>query len=62
MAPVLVLNAKPLGRLGLISQDVTAPPLTDGVLVVIAEPLVRVIFSGVYPKAFGTWSLMVMLT
>jgi len=54
MAPVELLNAKPLGRLGLISQDVTAPPLTDGVLVVIAEPLVRVIFSGVYPKAFGT--------
>jgi len=46
MAPVELLNAKPLGRLGLISQDVTAPPLTLGVLVVIAVPFVRVMFSG----------------
>ena len=46
MAPVLVLNAKPLGRLGLISQLVTAPPLTLGVLVVIAVPFVRVMLDG----------------
>ena len=54
MAPVELLNAKPLGRLGLMAHEVTAPPPAVGVLVVIAEPLVRVIFSGVYPKAFGT--------
>jgi len=47
MAPVLVLNERPLGRLGLISQLVTVPPLTLGVLVVIAVPFSRVIFSGV---------------
>ena len=47
IAPVLALNAKPLGRLGLISQLVTAPPLTLGVLVVIAVPFSRVMFSGV---------------
>ena len=46
MAPVEVLNAKPLGRLGLISHEVIAPTLTLGVLVVMAVPFVRVMSSG----------------
>jgi len=62
MAPVEVLKERPDGKEGLISQLVMDPPLTLGVFVVIAVPFSRVIFSGVYPKAFGTWSLMVMLT
>ena len=40
-APVDESNAKPAGRDGVIDQDVTAPPLLDGVTVVIAVPLVR---------------------
>ena len=47
MAPVEVLKERPVGSAGLISQLVTAPPLTLGVLVVIAVPFVRVMFSGV---------------
>jgi len=47
MAPVEVLKERPLGKEGLISQLVTAPPLTLGVLVVIAVPFSRVMFSGV---------------
>ena len=46
IAPVEVLNAKPLGRDGLISHDVMVPPLTLGVLVVIVVPFSRVMFSG----------------
>ena len=46
MAPVEVLKERPVGRLGLISQDVTVPPLTLGVLVVIVVPFSRVMFSG----------------
>ena len=46
MAPVEVLNTKPLGRLGLISQEVIVPPLTLGVLVVIVVLFSRVMFSG----------------
>ena len=48
MAPVEVLKESPVGSEGgLISQDVTAPPLTLGVLVVMAVPFSRVMFSGV---------------
>ena len=46
IAPVEVLNAKPLGKLGLMAHEVTVPPLTLGVLVVMAVPFVRVMFSG----------------
>jgi len=40
-APVDESSAKPAGREGLIDQDVTSPPLLDGVTVVIAVPLVK---------------------
>ena len=38
MAPVLALNVIPLGMDGLISHEVTLPPLIAGVMVVIAVP------------------------
>ena len=47
MAPFEVLKERPDGKEGLISQLVTAPPLTLGVFVVIVVPFSRVIFSGV---------------
>jgi len=53
MAPVLELNNKPLGTAGVISQLVTAPPPTLGVLVLMATPLVKVMFSGEYARLFG---------
>ena len=46
MAPVLEPKVKPCGKVGLICQDDTDPPFTLGVLVLIAVPLVRVMFSG----------------
>ena len=42
MAPVEVENTRPAGSDGEIVQPVTAPPLDDGIAVVIAVPLVRV--------------------
>ena len=53
MAPVLALNAIPLGNDGLIAHEVTVPPLTPGVLVVIAAPLSSVMFSGEYTASYG---------
>ena len=47
MLPLVDPKERPLGRLGSISHDVTAPPLTLGVLVVIVVPFSRVMFSGV---------------
>ena len=46
ISPVLELRDKPAGSEGEISQLVAAPPLTLGVLVVIAIPFSRVMFSG----------------
>ena len=45
MAPVLALNAIPNGMDGLMAQLVTVPPLTLGLLVAMAMPLVNVMFS-----------------
>ena len=42
MAPLEVLNVRPLGRDGEIDHELTAPPLAVGVTVLMAEPLVRV--------------------
>lgn len=41
MAPVVELKLKPFGIVGLISQEVTLPPLMAGVVVVIAVPFSR---------------------
>lgn len=38
MAPVLELNARPFGTEGLISHEVAAPPLVEGVVVVMSVP------------------------
>ena len=45
MTPVLELKANPLGTEGLISQLVTAPPLTLGLFWAMAMPWVNVMFS-----------------
>ena len=42
MAPVEESSDSPVGREGETDQEVTGPPLTVGVTVVIAVPLVRV--------------------
>tara|TARA_Y100000591_G_C21255343_1_gene415601 strand:- start:342 stop:518 length:177 start_codon:yes stop_codon:yes gene_type:complete len=42
IAPVEVLKERPAGSDGEIDQDVTVPPLTLGVAVVMAESLVSV--------------------
>ena len=42
MAPVEVLKESPLGRDGEIDQEVTVPPLLDGIEVVMAESFVSV--------------------
>tara|TARA_B100001564_G_scaffold357959_1_gene375432 strand:- start:888 stop:1148 length:261 start_codon:yes stop_codon:yes gene_type:complete len=42
IAPVEVSNERPEGRVGVIDHDKTAPPVDDGVAVVIEVPLVRV--------------------
>ena len=42
IAPVDVSNDRPAGRLGETDHNVTAPPLTDGVAVVIVVPFVNV--------------------
>lgn len=47
IAPVDVEKERPVGKDGDIDQDVTAPPLDDGVIVVIVAPLVSVKELGV---------------
>ena len=42
ISPVDVSKDKPAGRDGDTDQDVTVPPLADGVTAVIAVPLVSV--------------------
>ena len=42
MAPLEVLKERPAGSAGLIDQELTVPPLEDGVTVDMAEPLVSV--------------------
>ena len=43
IAPVLELNVRPREAIdGLISQELTVPPLTAGVVVDIADPLISV--------------------
>jgi len=42
ISPLVVENVRPAGSEGEIDQEVTAPPLTLGVAVVMAVPLVNV--------------------
>jgi len=46
MVPSEVSNDKPAGSVGEMDQEVTAPPLTEGVTEVMAVPLVSVNASG----------------
>ena len=58
--PSVVPHVKPLGRDGLISQDVMAPPLADGRFGVMAVPFSSVMFSGEYEIALGACALTVI--
>ena len=60
MAPVVELKLKPFGIEGLISNEVTLPPLMAGVVVVIAVPFSSVMFSGEYEISLGACSLTVI--
>ena len=62
IAPVDESKDKPAGSDGDTDQEVIVPPLTVGVTVVIAEPLVRVNELGLYAKEDGATSLMTMVT
>ena len=46
MAPVEVLKDNPNGSVALIVHEVTVPPFTLGVLVVMSVPFSSVMFSG----------------
>ena len=58
--PSVVPHVKPLGRDGLISQDVMVPPLVDGRFGVIVVPFSSVMFSGEYEISLGACSLTVI--
>ena len=62
MAPVDESKDKPAGSDGDTDQEVIVPPLTVGVTVVIAVPLVSVNELGLYAKDDGATSLMTMVT
>ena len=62
IAPVDESKDKPAGSDGDTDQEVIVPPLTVGVTVVIAEPLVSVNELGLYAKDDGATSLMTMVT
>ena len=59
ISPVLELKANPLGTEGLISQLVTLPPPTLGVLVVMSVPFSRVMFSVAKERLLGACALTV---
>tara|TARA_B100000003_G_scaffold195696_1_gene197973 strand:- start:101 stop:451 length:351 start_codon:yes stop_codon:yes gene_type:complete len=62
MAPVEESSERPAGRVGETDQEVTVPPLTVGVTVVMAVPLVRVNEFGLYVRDEGATSLTTMVT
>ena len=62
MAPVDESKDKPAGSDGDTDQEVIVPPLTVGVTVVIAVPLVSVNELGLYAKDDGATSLTTMVT
>jgi len=62
MAPVDVLKESPLESDGEIDHEVTAPPLTLGVAVAMAESLVSVNGLPLYTMEDGAISLTVMVT
>ena len=62
IAPVEVSNERPAGRDGETDQLVTGPPLTLGVTVVMAEPLVNVKAFGLKVKEDGATSFTTIVT
>ena len=61
MAPVVESIERPVGRVGETDHDVTVPPLTVGVTVVMAVPLVSVNELGLYASEEGAASLTTMV-
>ena len=61
IAPVEESRDKPAGNEGEIDQEVMVPPLTVGVTVVMAVPLVSVNESGLYVKDEGATSFTTMV-
>ena len=62
IAPVEESSERPAGSEGETDQDVMLPPLTVGVTVVMAVPLVSVNEFGLYVKDEGATSLTSMVT
>ena len=61
MAPVEESRERPVGSVGETDHEVMAPPLTVGVTVVMAVPLVKVNEFGLYVSDDGTTSLTTMV-
>ena len=62
MAPVVESSDRPDGSDGETDHEVMAPPLTVGLTVVMAVPLVNVKLLGLYVSAEGATSLTSMVT
>ena len=62
IAPVEVSSERPAGRDGETDQLVTAPPLTLGVTVVMAVPLVNAKAFGLKVKEDGATSFTTIVT
>jgi len=62
IAPVEESIERPVGSEGETDHEVMAPPLTVGVTVVMAVPLVRVNEFGLYASDEGAMSLTTMVT
>ena len=62
MAPVEESRERPAGSEGETDQPVMAPPLAEGVTVVMAESLVNVNEFGLYVNEAGAISLTTMVT
>ena len=62
MAPVEESRERPAGSEGETDQPVMAPPVAEGVTVVMAVPLVSVNVFGLYVSAEGATSLTSMVT
>ena len=61
ISPVAVSSERPVGRAGVIDQEVTVPPLEVGVAAVIAESFVKVNGLPLYATDDGATSLTTMV-
>ena len=61
ISPVAVSSERPVGRDGVIDQEVTVPPLEVGVAAVIAESFVKVNGLPLYATDDGATSLTTMV-